>query len=439
MEPEAGDLESTARRTPAGDAFSAMVVRLIRLQGFLSAAGDALARPSGQSTARWQVLAVVENGSVTVADIARALTLARQSVQRVADILAAEGLVVYEAIRAMSGRSSSASPRRAGSCSRPSRGHSGAGRTSSGPRSAWPTSSGSAGCSTRSSASPSGIHRRPADGSGGRSGARSALGRHDLDGEILSEQGREAVDRGEQRAARRAADLVEPGNRDSVRVEPPGAADDPAHDDERRDPAGLTAHRATTPGRDHVLVGRPRPEHPGIEPWQEAHRVAGAVLLRARQRAPPGHMPARPPRRPRRAATRCSSTIVLSHAARSSRRPSSRGTPGTSPGRTRRSRPPITAGAAAAGRRQAGPGGAGIRWPAEGRPRATTRAEQQHALPREGLQHGSPAGPKPLADVAQPTRGRDRLDQLLAAERPPGERRVGGVAVGVPQPGVMPK
>ena len=97
MEPEAGDLETTARRTPAGDAFSAMVVRLIRLQGFLSAAGDALARPSGQSTARWQVLAVVENGSVTVADIARALTLARQSVQRVADILADEGLVAYEA------------------------------------------------------------------------------------------------------------------------------------------------------------------------------------------------------------------------------------------------------------------------------------------------------------------------------------------------------
>ena len=97
MEPEAGDLETTARRTHAGDAFSAMVVRLIRLQGFLSAAGDALARPSGQSTARWQVLAVVENGSVTVADIARALTLARQSVQRVADILADEGLVAYEA------------------------------------------------------------------------------------------------------------------------------------------------------------------------------------------------------------------------------------------------------------------------------------------------------------------------------------------------------
>src|SRR4026208_1970195 len=57
MEPEAGDLATTARRTPAGDAFSAMVVRLIRLQGFVSAAGDALAPPSRQSTARGPGLA----------------------------------------------------------------------------------------------------------------------------------------------------------------------------------------------------------------------------------------------------------------------------------------------------------------------------------------------------------------------------------------------
>ena len=83
-------------RTPAGDAFSALVVRLFRLNGLLAAEGDALARPAGQSTARWQVLASVENSPLTVAQIARTLGLARQSVQRVADALEQGGLVRYE-------------------------------------------------------------------------------------------------------------------------------------------------------------------------------------------------------------------------------------------------------------------------------------------------------------------------------------------------------
>lgn len=58
-------------------------------------AGDALARPARQTAARWQVLAAAENGAVTVARIARILSLARQSVQRVADVLEREGLVAY--------------------------------------------------------------------------------------------------------------------------------------------------------------------------------------------------------------------------------------------------------------------------------------------------------------------------------------------------------
>jgi DNA-binding MarR family transcriptional regulator len=83
------------RRTPAGDAFSGVVIRLIRLQGFLADAGDELARPAGQTSARWQVLAAIEGAPATVADIARTLTLARQSVQRVADALAEQGIVTY--------------------------------------------------------------------------------------------------------------------------------------------------------------------------------------------------------------------------------------------------------------------------------------------------------------------------------------------------------
>ncbi|HEY7131017.1 MAG TPA: MarR family winged helix-turn-helix transcriptional regulator [Candidatus Limnocylindrales bacterium] len=83
-------------RTAAGEAFSLLVVRILRLNGLLAAAGDALARPAGQTTARWQVLAMLEEGSHTVSETARTLGLARQSVQRVADLLESEGLVAYE-------------------------------------------------------------------------------------------------------------------------------------------------------------------------------------------------------------------------------------------------------------------------------------------------------------------------------------------------------
>jgi|SRR5581483_6151337 len=83
-------------RTPAGEAFSRLAVALFRLDGALTAAGDALARPAGQTTARWRVLAAVEDEPHTVAQIARAWSFARQSVQRIADALEEEGLVTYE-------------------------------------------------------------------------------------------------------------------------------------------------------------------------------------------------------------------------------------------------------------------------------------------------------------------------------------------------------
>jgi DNA-binding MarR family transcriptional regulator len=83
-------------RTPAGDAVSVVAVQVLRLAGLLLEAGDALAAPTGQTSARWRVLAAVEDAPSTVATIARALGQARQSVQRVADLLAAEGLAAYD-------------------------------------------------------------------------------------------------------------------------------------------------------------------------------------------------------------------------------------------------------------------------------------------------------------------------------------------------------
>jgi len=83
-------------RTAAGDAFSALVVQVFRLDGLLLSAGDALAEPAGQTSARWRVLAAVEDEPATVAQIAHRWGLARQSVQRVADVLVRDGLAVYE-------------------------------------------------------------------------------------------------------------------------------------------------------------------------------------------------------------------------------------------------------------------------------------------------------------------------------------------------------
>jgi DNA-binding MarR family transcriptional regulator len=84
------------KRTPAGDALSRLVIRVFQLNGLLISIGDELAKPAGQTSARWQVLAAIEDEPLTVAQIARALRLMRQSVQRVADLLERDGLAAYE-------------------------------------------------------------------------------------------------------------------------------------------------------------------------------------------------------------------------------------------------------------------------------------------------------------------------------------------------------
>jgi DNA-binding MarR family transcriptional regulator len=82
-------------RGPAADAFSALVVQVLKLAGALEEAGNELSRPAGQSSARWQVLAAVEEQPLSVAAVARALAHTRQSVQRVADLLVADDLARY--------------------------------------------------------------------------------------------------------------------------------------------------------------------------------------------------------------------------------------------------------------------------------------------------------------------------------------------------------
>jgi DNA-binding MarR family transcriptional regulator len=88
--------EAAQQRSPAGDAFARLSITVLQLAGHLTTAGDALTRPLGQSSARWQVLAAAGHASMSVAGIARMLGLARQGVQRIADLLEAEGLARYE-------------------------------------------------------------------------------------------------------------------------------------------------------------------------------------------------------------------------------------------------------------------------------------------------------------------------------------------------------
>jgi DNA-binding MarR family transcriptional regulator len=70
---------------------------IFRLNGEIVRIGEQIVRPIGQSAARWQVLGRVCLQPQTVADLARDIGHARQSVQRVADALLDEGLLVNRA------------------------------------------------------------------------------------------------------------------------------------------------------------------------------------------------------------------------------------------------------------------------------------------------------------------------------------------------------
>jgi DNA-binding MarR family transcriptional regulator len=84
-----------ARSESAGALFSELVLEVFRLNGRLLEAGDALTAPEGLTSARWQVLGVVDHGPAPVAAVARTMGLTRQSVQLTADALEAEGFVTY--------------------------------------------------------------------------------------------------------------------------------------------------------------------------------------------------------------------------------------------------------------------------------------------------------------------------------------------------------
>jgi DNA-binding MarR family transcriptional regulator len=83
------------KRTRAADALTELILEVFRVNGDLLAEGDRLTKPLGQTSARWQILGALRNKADPVAGIARDMGLARQSVQRTADVLEGQGLVEY--------------------------------------------------------------------------------------------------------------------------------------------------------------------------------------------------------------------------------------------------------------------------------------------------------------------------------------------------------
>ena len=79
------------------DAYRLLVADAFEFAGRVRTTSDGIARPHGQTVARWHLLSVLSEGIWTVSSAARRLGLARQSVQRVANELIAEGFVVSRA------------------------------------------------------------------------------------------------------------------------------------------------------------------------------------------------------------------------------------------------------------------------------------------------------------------------------------------------------
>jgi DNA-binding MarR family transcriptional regulator len=77
------------------ETWTRFAMSVFKVNGFLIRAGEEITNPIGQSSARWQVLGRAYEPT-TVAKIAQDIGHARQSVQRQADILAAEGLISYQ-------------------------------------------------------------------------------------------------------------------------------------------------------------------------------------------------------------------------------------------------------------------------------------------------------------------------------------------------------
>lgn len=73
-----------------------IIADIYELAGRLRECGETIARTVGQTQARWQVLSAASSTPRTVPQIARELGVTRQNVQRITDLLVAEGSAEYQ-------------------------------------------------------------------------------------------------------------------------------------------------------------------------------------------------------------------------------------------------------------------------------------------------------------------------------------------------------
>lgn len=88
---------STEQRTEAGEAVTALILDVFRLNGRLQLAGDRLVSELGLTSARWQILGAIAYAQrpESVAWHARTMGVHRQGVQRIVNELKQEGIVEF--------------------------------------------------------------------------------------------------------------------------------------------------------------------------------------------------------------------------------------------------------------------------------------------------------------------------------------------------------
>ena len=72
-----------------------VILQIFRVNGQLLEAGDQLVAPLKLTSSKWQVLGAVASQPSTMSQIARSMGLTRQSVQRTANILRQDGLLIF--------------------------------------------------------------------------------------------------------------------------------------------------------------------------------------------------------------------------------------------------------------------------------------------------------------------------------------------------------
>lgn len=78
---------------PQSEALNELIVLIFRANGALLTVGNRLAAPSQLTSARWQILGVLDHGAATHADVARTMGMTRQSVRETARGLVGEGCI----------------------------------------------------------------------------------------------------------------------------------------------------------------------------------------------------------------------------------------------------------------------------------------------------------------------------------------------------------